>query len=79
MMRVAFQPHWLEQAIGEEREPAKIAQKITEHPEFRKTISEAIGFAQRSGEKSTRETRVLAEHIVSLIYRSMGDFMTTTH
>jgi len=79
MMRVAFQPHWLEQTIGEEREPAKIAQKITEHLEFHKTISEAIGFAQRSGEKSTRETRFIAEHIVSSLHRSMGDFMTTTH
>lgn len=78
-MHVAFQKHWLEQAIGDEREPAKIAQKISEHPEFRKTIVESISFAQSSCEERTRETRIIAEHIASLIHRSMGDFTTTTH
>jgi hypothetical protein len=77
MTRLAFQPHWLEQAIGEEREPARIAQKVADHPEFRKLIEEAISFSQQNCTEPSQQTRVLAEQIASKLNRSFEGFTTT--
>lgn len=72
-MQLPYQPHWLEQAIDEEREPTKIAQKIADHPEFRKMIEDSICFAQENGTEKSRETRVLVEHIVSLLHKNRSE------
>lgn len=77
-MHLAFQSHWLEQAIGEEREPAKIAQKIADHPEFCSLIREAISFAQQNSPEKQREALVIAEHIGVQLHRSFKGF-TTMH
>jgi hypothetical protein len=77
-MQLPFHQHWLEQAIGEEREPAKIAQKIADHPEFRSLVQEAIGFAQQNSTEKKHEARVIAEHIAVLLHHSFQGY-TTMH
>lgn len=73
-MRVAFTRHWLEEAIGEEREPTKIAQQIAAHPEFVKLITSAVAFAEQSPGDAQAQTRALAEHITSSLHQGMGDY-----
>ena len=77
-MNVAFQTHWLEAAIGEKRSPAEIAQAIASHPEFQAPIAESVRFARQAATAESQETRIIAEHIVSRLYQTMGDF-TTMH
>ena len=77
-MRLAFEKSWLEQAIGDEREPTKVAQRIAEHPEFQKLLQEAIIFAQQVTTDKSQQSRIIAEHIVSVVHQSIGEF-TTMH
>ncbi len=77
-MQLPFQTHWLEQAIGGEREAVKIAQKIADHLEFRKMIQEAINSAPRECAEQSKEARFIAEHIAFRLHNSFGGF-TTTH
>lgn len=76
-MHVAFQPHWLESAIGERRSPSEIAEAIANHSDFHALITESVQFAQQNGDDAQR-TRLIAEHIVFRLSKTMSDF-TTTH
>ena len=77
-MNVAFQTHWLENAVGSTRSTTEIAEAIATHPEFHALIAESVNFAQRANSADDNQTRIIAEHIVSRLYQTMGDF-TTMH
>ena len=67
-MNLPFQQHWLESAIGSDREAAKIAQSIISRPEFQGIILDSIKFAET--DSTVDKTRVIAEHIVVLLSSS---------
>jgi hypothetical protein len=66
--------HWLEDAIGSEREPQRILEAIVARAEFRDAICEAVAVGQRTG-NSAKQTRVIAEHIVRVLYRKFDGFV----
>ncbi len=75
-MNLAYKSHWLENAIGTEREPEKIAQAIVQHPEFLKVIRQSIERATK--DPASDKTRLIAEHIACTIKNGFDGF-TTMH
>ena len=73
-MQLPFQRHWLEDAIGAERDPAKIGQVIARNPQFLETIRQAIEFASK--DQAVDQTRVIAEHIISQMSSSLKGCVT---
>lgn len=73
---MAFQPHWLEAAIGDKRMPADIAQAIAAHPDFLALLAESVSFAQQNAVGAAQQTQFIAEHIVSRLHQSMDGFTT---
>jgi hypothetical protein len=76
-MENATGSHWLEEAIGSERDPEKIATLIAQNPKFRDIVRNAVNFAKKAPPGSGKDTRYLAEHIVSLLYHSFPNFETS--
>ncbi len=74
MFQLAFQTHWLEDAIGTHDDPAAIAQSIAVHPSFLEVIRKSIEFADRNGHAD--KTRIIAEHISFLIHNGFVGFQT---
>lgn len=70
MLHVAFQPHWLEEAIGSSRSPNEISQAIAVRPEFRKLIEDAIA-ASESERDSSKQARLIAEVVISKLFHSI--------
>lgn len=77
-MQNPFQKHWLEMAIGDERDVVTIARLIAERSEFQKIIRESIEFAQGPTQVPISKSRIIAEHIAHLIQAGIGGF-TTMH
>ena len=75
-MDIAFQKHWLEDTVGQERDPVQVAVAIAARPEFIGIIRESVEFADKRA--SSNATRVIAEHIASTLYREFEGF-TTMH
>lgn len=67
-MNVAFQTHWLENAIRFTRLTPKIAEAIATHPDFLALITESVAFTQHVNRADDNQTRIIAEHIVSRLY-----------
>lgn len=80
MVGLAFQKHWLEDAIGADHDPQEIAQRIASNPHFIKVIEESIRHAdvycREGGSLSPDKTRIIAEHISRLIHGGFGGFHT---
>jgi hypothetical protein len=74
MTNESYARHWLEEAIGDEREPQRILEAIIARPEFRDAIGEAVAVSQRTS-NSAKQTRIIAEHIVRVLYRRFNGFV----
>ena len=77
-MELVVGKHWLEEAIGESRDADEIVDCITQHPAFRKVIEGSIAFAKAQTNDRSQETRLIAEHIASVLHRAMGTY-TSSH
>ena len=75
-MQIAFQQHWLEDAIGSERDPVKLAQAIAARPEFLDILGQSVEFARQN--PAAEATRVIAEHVAKLLLSGFQGF-TTMH
>ena len=75
-MQIAFQRHWLEDAIGTERDPVTLAQAIAARPEFHDILRQSVEFARQN--PTDDDTRVIAEHVAGLLQGGFHGF-TTMH
>ena len=74
MKQATSQIHWLEEAIASERDPERILQAIAARRELREAIREAVRVGE-GHENSARQTRIIAEHIVRVLYRGFSGFV----
>jgi hypothetical protein len=74
-MDIAFRRHWLEDAIGSERDPIRITEAVAARPDLIEIICDSLKFAEQN--QSSEKARVIAEHISCLVHREFDGFVIT--
>jgi hypothetical protein len=76
-MNVAFQDHWLEKIVENDRDARSIARKIGESAEFIDLVANAISDAEEETKGKTdmtRRRRLIAQSIARRLSQSFGGF-----